>query len=42
MPYGIGHFIGLDVHDVGGYLYEQTPERKKEPPFDKLRSLRKL
>ncbi len=34
-PHGLGHFVGLDVHDVGGYL-EGHPERDTRPG---LRSL---
>ncbi len=38
-PHGLGHFIGLDVHDVGGYL-PGHPERAKEPGLKSLRTAR--
>ena len=44
MPCGLGHFIGLDTHDVGGYL-EGHPERiTKMGPYGikKLRTARIL
>lgn len=34
MPHGLGHFLGLDTHDVGGYL---GIERPTEPGIKKLR-----
>lgn len=40
-PHGLGHLLGLDVHDVGGYLKGQ-PERPKEPWLSKLRFARVL
>lgn len=40
-PHGLGHLLGLDVHDVGGYLNDQ-PERPKEWWLKKLRFARTL
>eukprot|EP00045_Choanoeca_perplexa_P011086 m.115923 g.115923 ORF g.115923 m.115923 type:complete len:511 (-) comp15508_c0_seq3:74-1606(-) len=41
MPCGLGHFIGLDTHDVGGYL-PGHPERAAEFGFRNLRTARTL
>eukprot|EP00252_Welwitschia_mirabilis_P020733 TRINITY_DN5139_c0_g1_i2.p1 TRINITY_DN5139_c0_g1~~TRINITY_DN5139_c0_g1_i2.p1 ORF type:complete len:492 (+),score=94.77 TRINITY_DN5139_c0_g1_i2:65-1540(+) len=40
MPHGLGHFLGLDTHDPGGYLKGQ--ERSKEPGLRSLRTVRLL
>ena len=39
MPHGLGHFIGLDTHDVGGYL-DGRPDRPQRPGLNKLRTAR--
>lgn len=39
-PHGLGHLLGLDVHDVGGYLPHCPP--RPSGPLAKLRTARKL
>ncbi|KAK5650746.1 hypothetical protein RI129_001775 [Pyrocoelia pectoralis] len=41
-PYGIGHLIGLDVHDVGGYLPDTPPRLKHPKGMERLRTSRVL
>jgi len=41
MPHGVGHLLGLNVHDVGGYL-EGQPARSKRPGQCWLRTSRAL
>ena len=41
MPHGLGHLIGLDTHDVGGWPEEVLP-RPLEPGISKLRCGRVL
>jgi len=40
-PHGLGHLIGCDTHDVGGYI-EGTPSRVPRPGLQKLRTARIL
>ncbi|XP_035868377.1 xaa-Pro dipeptidase isoform X2 [Phyllostomus discolor] len=40
MPHGLGHFLGIDVHDVGGY--PEGVQRIDEPGLRSLRTARHL
>lgn len=40
-PHGLGHFMGLDTHDVGGYSVG-SPPRIMEPGLQSLRTARNL
>lgn len=40
MPHGLGHLLGLDTHDPGGY--PEGLERPKERGLKNLRTARKL
>jgi len=40
MPHGLGHFLGIDTHDVGGY--PAGTERILEPGIRSLRTVRRL
>ncbi|KAM0921156.1 hypothetical protein ACQ4PT_007050 [Festuca glaucescens] len=40
MPHGLGHLLGIDTHDVGGY--PEGSERPKEPGLSALRTIREL
>jgi len=41
MPHGLGHLMGIEVHDVGGYL-SFTPKRPNEAGLSSLRTSRYL
>ena len=40
MPHGLGHFLGIDTHDVGGY--PAGTQRPAEAGYASLRTTRRL
>mmetsp|Transcript_28811 Transcript_28811/g.52149 ORF Transcript_28811/g.52149 Transcript_28811/m.52149 type:complete len:617 (-) Transcript_28811:176-2026(-) len=41
MPHGMGHLIGIDTHDVGGYA-AGTPQRSTRPGLKNVRTAREM
>ena len=39
-PHGLGHFLGIDTHDVGGYYGDDAQPRSTEPGLKSLRLTR--
>ena len=39
-PHGLGHFLGIDTHDVGGY--PDNLQRVQKPGLKSLRTTRNL
>lgn len=37
---GLGHLLGLDTHDVGGYITNKYPTRSELPGLKNLRTAR--
>ena len=42
MPHGLGHFLGLDTHDVGGIPIDLVDKRPTKAGYKSLRCLRTL
>jgi len=42
MPHGLGHLLGIDTHDVGGYPSDGSIARSTEPGLKSLRLVKPL
>ncbi len=41
-PHGLGHFLGLKTHDIGGYTKGPKKERSQLPGLKSLRTRRDM